>query len=49
MIKLLEFAVKLFATGIGSLGVILFAFVSIILWDDIYFISAIDMVDQIWE
>ena len=49
MIKLLDYAVKVFATGVGCLGLFWFTVVSLVLWDYYYFATAVELVDKIWE
>lgn len=49
MIKILEIAVKVFATGIAIIGFFFFAIVSLVLWDADYFATGVELVDQIWE
>mgnify|MGYP006323106691 CR=1 FL=1 len=49
MIKILEIAVKVFATGIAFIGLFYFTIVSLVLWDADYFVTAVELVDQIWE
>ena len=49
MIKILEIAVKVFATGIAILGFLLFTIVSLVLWDADYFNTASELVYQICE
>lgn len=49
MIKLFEIAVRVFATGIAIMGFFFFTLVALILWDVDYFITAVELVDKIWE